>query len=194
MARSNNAAHVLTGAETAARPPPRICSGLCKVEASGEITAPHSPASLVVMAVAPSFVAAGLRRRGLRSDAASSRDPMVTSDPDILSVGECVEHDGGWSNRPVRALLGHVPGIWPTADRTPYRLSRIVTSPSSRSSGIDVFSAVLCAGGGARKRNGYRSAAMPRAGFTNGCRSGRQADRRCTLWGDTPTPATGFRT
>jgi nitrite reductase (NADH) large subunit len=105
------------------------------------------PASLVVMAVGirPSVAlarAAGLEvGRGIRVN-----DHMVTSDPDVLAVGECVEHDG--------QVYGLVAPLWEMcralADglverHSGYRGS--VTSTKLKVSGIDVFSAGDFAGG-----------------------------------------------
>jgi nitrite reductase (NADH) large subunit len=105
------------------------------------------PASLVVMAVGirPSVAlarAAGLDvGRGIRVD-----DHMVTSDPHILAVGECVEHDG--------QVYGLVAPLWDMCraladglvDRhSGYRGS--VTSTKLKVSGIDVFSAGDFSGG-----------------------------------------------
>jgi len=105
------------------------------------------PASLVVMAVGirPSVALAreaGLAvGRGIQVD-----DHMVTSDPDVLAVGECVEHDG--------QVYGLVAPLWEMCraladglvDRhSGYRGS--VTSTKLKVSGIDVFSAGDFAGG-----------------------------------------------
>jgi len=105
------------------------------------------PASLVVMAVGirPSVSLAreaGLAvGRGIQVD-----DHMVTSDPDILAVGECVEHDGN--------VYGLVAPLWEMCraladglvDKpTGYRGS--VTSTKLKVSGIDVFSAGDFGGG-----------------------------------------------
>ncbi|UIJ46103.1 nitrite reductase large subunit NirB [Sphingomonas cannabina] len=105
------------------------------------------PASLVVMAVGirPNVALArdcGLEvGRGIKVD-----DHMVTSDPAILAVGECVEHDG--------QVYGLVAPLWEmcraladglTGKPTGYRGS--VTSTKLKVSGIDVFSAGDFAGG-----------------------------------------------
>ncbi|WP_033074062.1 nitrite reductase large subunit NirB [Sphingopyxis sp. MWB1] len=105
------------------------------------------PADLVVMAVGirPSTALAreaGLAvGRGIQVD-----DHMVTSDPDVLAVGECVEHDG--------QVYGLVAPLWDMcrslADGlvekpTGYRGS--VTSTKLKVSGIDVFSAGDFSGG-----------------------------------------------
>ncbi|MDB5682593.1 MAG: nitrite reductase large subunit [Sphingomonas bacterium] len=105
------------------------------------------PASLVVMAVGirPSVAlarSAGLDvGRGIKVD-----DHMVTSDPDVLAVGECVEHDG--------QVYGLVAPLWEMCraladglvDRpSGYRGS--VTSTKLKVSGIDVFSAGDFSGG-----------------------------------------------
>jgi len=105
------------------------------------------PASLVVMAVGirPSTALAreaGLAvGRGIQVD-----DHMVTSDPDVLAVGECVEHDGN--------VYGLVAPLWEMcralADGlveapTGYRGS--VTSTKLKVSGIDLFSAGDFSGG-----------------------------------------------
>ena len=105
------------------------------------------PASLVVMAVGirPSVALAreaGLDiGRGIKVD-----DHMVTSDPAIVAVGECVEHDG--------QVYGLVAPLWEmcraladglTERHTGYRGS--VTSTKLKVSGIDVFSAGDFSGG-----------------------------------------------
>ena len=105
------------------------------------------PASLVVMAVGirPNVALArgcGLEvGRGIKVD-----DHMVTSDPAILAVGECVEHDG--------QVYGLVAPLWEmcraladglAGKPTGYRGS--VTSTKLKVSGIDVFSAGDFAGG-----------------------------------------------
>ncbi|WP_371454821.1 NAD(P)/FAD-dependent oxidoreductase [Brevundimonas sp. LM2] len=105
------------------------------------------PASLVVMAVGirPSVRLAreaGLAvGRGIHVD-----DHMVTSDPSVLAVGECVEHDG--------QVYGLVAPLWDmcraladglTERHTGYRGS--VTSTKLKVSGIDVFSAGDFSGG-----------------------------------------------
>ena len=97
-------------------------------------------ASIVVMAagIRPATglaKAAGLAvGRGIHVD-----DHMVTSDPDVLAVGECVEHDG--------QIYGLVAPLWDmcrsladglTQANNPYRGS--VTSTKLKVSGIDVFS------------------------------------------------------
>ena len=98
------------------------------------------PADIVVMAVGirPSI---GLAKdaglavgRGIHVD-----DHMVTSDPDILAVGECVEHDG--------KVYGLVAPLWEMcrsfADalvEQPSGYTGSVTSTKLKVSGIDVFS------------------------------------------------------
>jgi nitrite reductase (NADH) large subunit len=107
----------------------------------------HIPADLVVMAVGirPSTALArqaGLAvGRGIQVD-----DHMVTSDPSVLAVGECVEHDGQvyglvaplWDM--CRSLADHL-----TGSPSGYRGS--VTSTKLKVSGIDVFSAGDFSGG-----------------------------------------------
>jgi nitrite reductase (NADH) large subunit len=105
------------------------------------------PASIVVMAVGirPSTGlarAAGLEvERGILVD-----DHMLTSDPAVLAVGECVQHDGN--------VYGLVAPLWEmcraladclTDSPTGYRGS--VTSTKLKVSGIDVFSAGDFSGG-----------------------------------------------
>ncbi len=105
------------------------------------------PASLVVMAVGirPSVALArdaGLEiGRGIKVD-----DHMVTSDPSILAVGECVEHDGN--------VYGLVAPLWDmcraladglTESHSGYRGS--VTSTKLKVAGLDVFSAGDFSGG-----------------------------------------------
>jgi nitrite reductase (NADH) large subunit len=105
------------------------------------------PASIVVMAVGirPNVTLAkeaGIATgRGIHVD-----DDMVTSDPDILAVGECIEHDDN--------IYGLVAPIWDmcrsladglVATCNGYRGS--VTSTKLKVSGIDVFSAGDFSGG-----------------------------------------------
>jgi nitrite reductase (NADH) large subunit len=105
------------------------------------------PASLVVMAVGirPSVALARSAKleigRGIKVD-----DHMVTSDPAILAVGECVEHDGN--------VYGLVAPLWEMCraladglveQHSGYRGS--VTSTKLKVSGIDVFSAGDFSGG-----------------------------------------------
>ncbi|HWI85885.1 MAG TPA: nitrite reductase large subunit NirB [Sphingomonas sp.] len=105
------------------------------------------PASLVVMAVGirPSVALAreaGLAvGRGIQVD-----DHMVTSDANILAVGECVEHDGN--------VYGLVAPLWEMcralADglvEQPSGYRGSVTSTKLKVSGIDVFSAGDFSGG-----------------------------------------------
>lgn len=105
------------------------------------------PASLVVMAVGirPSVAlarAAGLAvGRGIQVD-----DHMVTSDPAILAVGECVEHDGN--------VYGLVAPLWDMcralADGlvdAPSGYRGSVTSTKLKVAGLDVFSAGDFSGG-----------------------------------------------
>ena len=105
------------------------------------------PASIVVMAVGIR-PATGLARdaglavgRGIHVD-----DHMVTSDPDVLAVGECVEHNG--------LVYGLVAPLWDMCrsladglveSHNPYGGS--VTSTKLKVSGIDVFSAGDFSGG-----------------------------------------------
>ncbi|HWK40811.1 MAG TPA: nitrite reductase large subunit NirB [Croceibacterium sp.] len=132
---------ILTGADTAA------ITGETHVTGVELKDGTVIPADLVVMAVGirPSTALAkqaGLAvGRGIQVD-----DHMVSSDPAILAVGECVEHDGQcyglvaplWDM--CRALADHLTGA-PTG----YRGS--VTSTKLKVSGIDVFSAGDFSGG-----------------------------------------------
>lgn len=132
---------ILTTADTA-----EIC-GNGKVEGVRLKDGREIPASIVVMAVGirPNVKLArdaGLAiGRGIHVD-----DHLVTSDPDILSVGECVEHAG--------QVYGLVAPIWDmcrsladglVAKRGGYTGS--VTSTKLKVSGIDVFSAGDFSGG-----------------------------------------------
>jgi len=132
---------ILTGADTAE------IVGDGKVEGVKLKDGTFIPASLVVMAVGirPSVALArdaGLAvGRGIQVD-----DHMVTSDPAVLAVGECVEHDG--------QVYGLVAPLWDMcrslADglvekHSGYRGS--VTSTKLKVSGIDVFSAGDFSGG-----------------------------------------------
>jgi nitrite reductase (NADH) large subunit len=132
---------ILTGADTA-----EIVGEAC-VEGVRLKDGRLIPASLVVMAVGirPSVALAreaGLAvGRGIQVD-----DHMVTSDPAVLAVGECVEHDG--------QVYGLVAPLWEmcraladglVGKPTGYRGS--VTSTKLKVSGIDVFSAGDFSGG-----------------------------------------------
>lgn len=132
---------ILTGADTAE------IVGDGKVEGVKLKDGSLIPASLVVMAVGirPSVALArdaGLAvGRGIQVD-----DHMVTSDPAVLAVGECVEHDG--------QVYGLVAPLWDMCrsladglveQPTGYRGS--VTSTKLKVSGIDVFSAGDFSGG-----------------------------------------------
>jgi len=132
---------ILTGADTAE------IVGDGKVEGVTLKDGRTIPASLVVMAVGIRPATALAREagiavgRGIQVD-----DHMVTSDPAILAVGECVEHDG--------QVYGLVAPLWDmcraladglVAQPSGYRGS--VTSTKLKVSGIDVFSAGDFAGG-----------------------------------------------
>jgi nitrite reductase (NADH) large subunit len=105
-------------------------------------------ADIVVMAVGirPATVLARdaglLVERGIVVD-----DHMVTSDPDVLAVGECVQHRGAcyglvaplWDM--CRSLAGHLTG-------TPNGYEGSVTSTKLKVSGIDLFSAGDFSGSG----------------------------------------------
>ncbi|KTE38374.1 MULTISPECIES: nitrite reductase large subunit NirB [unclassified Sphingopyxis] len=132
---------ILTGADTAE------IVGTGKVEGVRLKDGTLIPASLVVMAVGirPSTQLArdaGLAvGRGIQVD-----DHMVTSDPAVLAVGECVEHDG--------QVYGLVAPLWDMCrsladglveQHSGYRGS--VTSTKLKVSGIDVFSAGDFSGG-----------------------------------------------
>ncbi|WP_206377738.1 nitrite reductase large subunit NirB [Sphingobium psychrophilum] len=132
---------ILTGANTAE------IYGEGKVEGVRLKDGRHIPASLVVMAVGirPSTALAreaGLAvNRGIQVD-----DHMVTSDADVLAVGECVEHDGN--------VYGLVAPLWDmcrsladglTDQHTGYKGS--VTSTKLKVAGLDVFSAGDFSGG-----------------------------------------------
>jgi len=132
---------ILTGADTAE------IYGQGKVEGVRLKDGRDIPASLVIMAVGirPSVALArdaGLAvGRGIQVD-----DHMVTSDPDVLAVGECVEHDG--------QVYGLVAPLWEmcraladglVARPSGYRGS--VTSTKLKVAGLDVFSAGDFSGG-----------------------------------------------
>ena len=132
---------ILTGANTAE------IFGQGKVEGVRLKDGREIPASLVVMAVGirPSTALAreaGLAvNRGIQVD-----DHMVTSDVDVLAVGECVEHDGN--------VYGLVAPLWDmcrsladglTDRHSGYKGS--VTSTKLKVAGLDVFSAGDFSGG-----------------------------------------------
>jgi len=132
---------ILTGADTAE------IIGTTHVEGVKLKDGQIIPASLVVMAVGirPNTAlakAAGLDvGRGIQVD-----DHMVTSDPAILAVGECVEHRG--------QVYGLVAPLWDMcralADGlagSPSGYEGSVTSTKLKVSGIDVFSAGDFSGG-----------------------------------------------
>lgn len=105
------------------------------------------PASLVVMAVGIRPCTALAREAGLAvGRGIKVDDHMVTSDPDVLAVGECVEHAG--------QVYGLVAPLWEMcralADGLVERPSGYrgsVTSTKLKVSGIDVFSAGDFSGG-----------------------------------------------
>jgi len=105
------------------------------------------PASLVVMAVGIRPCVALAREAGLAiGRGIQVDDHLVTSDPAILAVGECVEHDGN--------VYGLVAPLWDMcralADGlvgTPSGYRGSVTSTKLKVSGIDVFSAGDFSGG-----------------------------------------------
>ncbi|MEO7466550.1 MAG: nitrite reductase large subunit NirB [Sphingobium limneticum] len=132
---------ILTGANT------ESIYGDGKVEGVRLKDGTEIPASLVVMAVGirPATALAreaGLEvNRGIRVD-----DHMVTSDADVLAVGECVEHDGN--------VYGLVAPLWDmcrsladglTDQHSGYKGS--VTSTKLKVAGLDVFSAGDFSGG-----------------------------------------------
>ncbi|MCP3735778.1 nitrite reductase large subunit NirB [Sphingomonas sp. RP10(2022)] len=132
---------ILTGADTAA------IVGEHHVEAVHLKDGTVIPADLVVMAVGirPSVALAreaGLDvGRGIRVD-----DHMVTSDPAVLAVGECVEHDG--------QVYGLVAPLWDMcralADGltdAPSGYRPAATSTKLKVAGLDVFSAGDFSGG-----------------------------------------------
>ncbi|GGA38012.1 nitrite reductase large subunit NirB [Sphingomonas psychrolutea] len=132
---------ILTGADTAE------IYGQGKVEGVRLKSGHEIPASLVVMAV-------GIRpnvKLARGADLAIGRgihvdDHLVTSDANILAVGECVEHNG--------LVYGLVAPLWDMcrslADglvATPSGYTGSVTSTKLKVSGIDVFSAGDFSGG-----------------------------------------------
>jgi nitrite reductase (NADH) large subunit len=132
---------ILTGADTAE------IFGQGKVEGVRLKNGHEIPASLVVMAV-------GIRpnvKLARAADLAIGRgihvdDHLVTSDANILAVGECVEHNG--------LVYGLVAPLWEMcrslADglvATPSGYNGSVTSTKLKVSGIDVFSAGDFSGG-----------------------------------------------
>ncbi|MBB4633285.1 nitrite reductase large subunit NirB [Sphingosinicella soli] len=144
---------ILTGADTAE------IYGEGKVEGVRLKDGREIPASLVVMAVGirPNVALArnaGIEvGRGIKVD-----DHMATSDPAVLAVGECVEHDGN--------VYGLVAPLWEmcraladglTARPTGYRGS--ITSTKLKVAGLDVFSAGDFSGGGGTEDIVLRDAA-----------------------------------
>lgn len=144
---------ILTGADTAE------IMGEAQVEGVRLKDGREIPCSLVVMAVGirPNVrlaKEAGLAvGRGIQVD-----DHMVTSDPDVLAVGECVEHRGQvyglvaplWEM--CRSLADHL-----TTGPTGYAGS--VTSTKLKVAGLDVFSAGDFSGGGGAEDIVLRDAA-----------------------------------
>ena len=132
---------ILTGANTEA------ILGTDKVEGVRLKDGREIPASLVVMAVGIRPATALAREAGLAvGRGIVVDDHMVTSDPDVLAVGECVEHDG--------QVYGLVAPLWDmcrsladglTERHSGYRGS--VTSTKLKVAGLDVFSAGDFSGG-----------------------------------------------
>jgi nitrite reductase (NADH) large subunit len=150
---------ILTGANTDA------IYGDGKVEGVRLKDGREIPASLVVMAVGIRPATALAREAGLEVNRGIKVDDhMVTSDPDVLAVGECVEHDGN--------VYGLVAPLWDmcrsladglTDQHSGYKGS--VTSTKLKVAGLDVFSAGdFPAAKGARTS----SCATPRAASTSG--------------------------
>jgi nitrite reductase (NADH) large subunit len=106
------------------------------------------PADIVVMAVGikPNVALAGEADleigRGIRVD-----DHMVTSDPSILAVGECVEHRGACYGL-VAPLFEMCRALAEGLTADPAGYSGSATSTKLKVSGIDVFSAGDFSGGG----------------------------------------------
>nr|MBA4769366.1 NAD(P)/FAD-dependent oxidoreductase [Sphingobium sp.] len=132
---------ILTGADTAE------IYGEGKVEGVRLKDGREIPASLVVMAVGIRPATALAKEAGLAVNRGILVDDhMVTSDPNVLAVGECVEHDGN--------VYGLVAPLWDmcrsladglTDRHTGYRGS--VTSTKLKVAGLDVFSAGDFSGG-----------------------------------------------
>ncbi len=132
---------ILTGANTDA------IYGDGKVEGVRLKDGREIPASLVVMAVGIRPATALAREAGLEVNRGIKVDDhMVTSDPDVLAVGECVEHDGN--------VYGLVAPLWDmcrsladglTDQHSGYKGS--VTSTKLKVAGLDVFSAGDFSGG-----------------------------------------------
>lgn len=132
---------ILTGANTAE------IYGDGKVEGVRLKDGRDIPASVVVMSAGIRPNVALAKAAGLEVNRAIVVDDhMVTSDPAILAVGECVEHDGN--------VYGLVAPIWDmcrsladflVAQPNPYRGS--VTSTKLKVAGLDVFSAGDFSGG-----------------------------------------------
>ncbi len=165
---------ILTGADTAE------IFGMGKVEGVRLKDGREIPASLVVMAVGirPNVKLArdaGLAiGRGIHVD-----DHLVTSDENILAVGECVEHQG--------QVYGLVAPLWEMcrslADglvATPNGYGGSVTSTKLKVSGIDVFSAGDFSGGEGCEDIVMRDAVARHLQARGG--QGRPADRRSALW------------
>jgi nitrite reductase (NADH) large subunit len=132
---------ILTGANTAE------IYGDGKVEGVRLKDGREIPASLVVMAVGIRPATALAREAGLAVNRGIQVDDhMVTSDADVLAVGECVEHDG--------QVYGLVAPLWDmcrsladglTDQHSGYKGS--VTSTKLKVAGLDVFSAGDFSGG-----------------------------------------------
>ncbi|QDK34959.1 nitrite reductase large subunit NirB [Sphingomonas sp. IC081] len=132
---------ILTGADTAE------IYGEGKVEGVRLKDGREIPASLVVMAVGIRPAVALAREAGLEvGRGIKVDDHMVTSDPAVLAVGECVEHDGN--------VYGLVAPLWDmcrsladglTDQHSGYKGS--VTSTKLKVAGLDVFSAGDFSGG-----------------------------------------------
>ncbi|MFK4871872.1 nitrite reductase large subunit NirB [Novosphingobium sp. ZW T3_23] len=132
---------ILTGADTAE------IYGEGRVEGVRLKDGREIPASIVVMAVGIRPATALAREAGLEvGRGIKVDDHMVTSDPAVLAVGECVEHDGN--------VYGLVAPLWDmcrsladglTDRHSGYRGS--VTSTKLKVAGLDVFSAGDFSGG-----------------------------------------------
>jgi len=154
---------ILTGADTAE------IYGSGKVEGVRLKDGREIPASIVVMAVGIRPATALAKEAGIATGRGIHvDDDMVTSDPDILAVGECVEHDGN--------VYGLVAPLWEmcrsladglVAQPKGYRGS--VTSTKLKVAGLDVFPLVIFRW---RRLRGYCSSRCHPRRLQAGCRQG----------------------
>ncbi|MGG7565416.1 nitrite reductase large subunit NirB [Rhodovulum sp. DZ06] len=117
------------------------------------------PADIVCMAVGIRPSTALAKSAGLEVNrGVIVNDQMITSDPDILALGECVEHDGQVFGL-VAPLYDQAKVIAKTLTAEPAQFIPVVTATKLKVTGVDLFSAGDFADGEGREEIVFRDAA-----------------------------------